>query len=171
MATGQEALRRNPRLASVHIVLGDLFTAKSDWKNAEAEYQSAVAINPQNGFASDDLARAMLHTGGSLDVALSLAQTARRELPDSPLAVDTMGWIYYQRGEYALAVNSLEQALALEQKHPAPGNPDIEYHLGMAYEKNRQLALAREHFEHVLKTDPNYGGAAEIKAELARLPS
>ena len=171
VATGQEALKKNPRLTGVHIVLGDLYTAKSDWKNAEAEYQSAVGIDPQNGVASDDLARTMLRTGGSLDVALSLATTARRELPDSPTAVDTMGWIYYQRGEYALAVNSLEQALALEEKHPAPGNPDIEYHLGMAYEKNRQLALAREHFEHVLKIDPNYGSADEIKAELARLRS
>jgi Tfp pilus assembly protein PilF len=102
---------------------------------------------------------------------MSLAQTARRELPESPLVVDTMGWIYFQRGEYAMAVNSLQQALSLEQQHQMPDDPDIHFHLGMAYEKANQPALARQHFEHVLKTDPTYRGADEIKAELERLRS
>jgi Tfp pilus assembly protein PilF len=113
----------------------------------------------------------MLRTGGNLDAAMSLVQTARKAMPESPAVVDTMGWIYYQRGEYTLAVSSLEMALSLEQKHQMPDDPDIHYHLGMAYEKAKQPALAREHFEHVLKTDPNYRSAAEIKAELVRLRS
>jgi Tfp pilus assembly protein PilF len=72
---------------------------------------------------------------------------------------------------YELAVNSLQQALSLEEKHQMPDNPDIHYHLGMAYEKTKQMALARENFEHVLKTNPNYPSAAQIKAELTRLKS
>jgi cellulose synthase operon protein C len=171
IATAVQALKRSPREDSVATVLGDLYAAKADWKDAQAAYQSAVTINPQNGPADNDLARAMLHTGGNLDVAMTLVQTARRALPDSPSVVDTIGWIYFQRGEYAMAVDSLQQALSLEEARQMPDDPDIHYHLGMAYEKTNQRALAREHFEHVLKTDPNYNGADQIRAALERLRS
>ena len=49
-----------------------------------------------------------------------------------------------------------------------PENPDIDYHLGWAYEKTNRPALARQHFERVLKDNPNYPAAAEIKKELAK---
>ncbi len=51
------------------------------------------------------LASVMLQSGGNLDVALSLAQTARRGMPDSPNVADTLGWIYYQKGAYRSAVD------------------------------------------------------------------
>jgi tetratricopeptide (TPR) repeat protein len=171
IATGVQALKRNPHQDSVAMVLGDLYAAKSDWKNAEAAYQSAVALNPQNAAAQSDLARAMVHAGGNLDTAMSLVQSARRAMPDSPSVVDTVGWIYFQRGEYALAVTSLQQALSLEEKHQMPDDPDIHYHLGMSYEKANQPGLARQQFEHVLHSDPGYQGADAIKAELERLRS
>jgi cellulose synthase operon protein C len=171
IATGQQGLKQNPRQAGISLVLGDLYAAQSDWKDAESAYQNAVTINSLNPVALNDLARAMVHAGGSLDSAMSLAQTARRAMPESPAVVDTMGWIYFERGEYSMAIDSLEQAMALERNHAAKDDPDIEYHLGMAYEKANQPALAREHFEHVLKTDPNYRSAAEVKAELIRLKS
>jgi tetratricopeptide (TPR) repeat protein len=113
----------------------------------------------------------MLSKGENLDVALSLAQTAGRGLPNSPSVVDTLGWIYYRKGVYPLAVNYLEQALKLQEKNNMPDNPDIDYHLGWAYEKAQQPALARQHFEHLLDGHPNYPAAAEIKKELTHLKS
>jgi tetratricopeptide (TPR) repeat protein len=90
-------------------------------------------------------------------------------LPDSPGVADTLGWIYYRKGVYPLAVNFLQQALSQQEKNKMPDNPDIHYHLGWAYEKTGQPALARQHFEHVLKNDPSYPAAAEIKTELTHL--
>jgi tetratricopeptide (TPR) repeat protein len=171
IATGEQSLKQNSRQPGLYILLGDLHVAKSDWKAAENAYQSALAIDSLNGVASNDLANVMLHTGGSLDVALSLAQTARREMPASPAAADTMGWIYYQKGDYQMALNSLQQALNLVQKSQMMDNPDIHYHLGMVYGKTQQPALARQQLEQVLKTNPNYSNVSEIKAELARLKS
>jgi Tfp pilus assembly protein PilF len=57
------------------------------------------------------------------------------------------------------------------KKNKMPDNPDIHYHLGMAYEKTEQPALARQHLEHVLKINPNYRDAAEIKKQLTSLRS
>lgn len=167
----EDALKQNPRQNALDILMGDLYVARSDWKKAENAYQAALVLSPQNPVASNDLARVLLSEGGNVDMALSLAQTARRQLPNSPAVVDTFGWIYYRRGMYELAITSLQQALALEQKSQLPTSPAIQYHLGMTYEKTRQLALARKHFEDALKADPNYRDAPKIRAELAHLPS
>ena len=171
IATGQQSLKDNPRQPNLYVLMGNLFESKSDWKSAEDAYKNALALDSQNPVASNDLARVMLHTGGSLDVALSLAQTALKGLSDSPGVADNLGWIYYQKGVYPLAVRYLQQALNLQEKHKMPDNPDIHYHLGMAYEKTEQPALARQQFEQVLKIYPNYQDAAEIKKELNRLKS
>ena len=95
----------------------------------------------------------------------------RARLPDSPVAADTLGWAYYQKGAYRLAVSILQEALKLQQKSKAPENPDIHYHLGMAYLKTEQPALARQQFERALKVNPDYSEAAEIKKQLNSLKS
>jgi tetratricopeptide (TPR) repeat protein len=171
IAVGEQSLKENPRQPNLDVLMGNLYQSKSNWKGAEDAYQSALAINSQNPLASNSLARVMLHTGENLDIALSLAQTARRELPDSPSVVDTLGWVYYRKGVYPLAINYLQEALKLQEKNKMPDNPDIDYHLGWAYEKSQQPALARQHFEHVLKVYPNYPAATEIKKELTGLKS
>lgn len=171
IATGEQSLKQNPRQAGLDIVIGNLYESKSDWTKAESAYQNALALNSQNPIASNDLARTMVHAGGSLDIALTLAQTARRGLPDSPSTADTLGWIYYQQGVYPLAITNLQEAIRVQQKNRIPDNPDIHYHLGMAYAKVNQSTLARQQFEQVLKGFPNYPNAAELKSELAHLRS
>jgi tetratricopeptide (TPR) repeat protein len=171
IATGEQALKENPRQADLYLLLGSLYESKTDWKRAGDAYQNALTINSQNPVASNDLARVMLHTGGNLDVALSMAQTARRELPDSPGVADTLGWIYFQKGVYPLAISNLLEALKLQDKNKMPDNPDIHFHLGMSYEKSEQPELARQQYEHVLKMYPNYRDAVEIKKALIRLKS
>jgi tetratricopeptide (TPR) repeat protein len=169
--TGEQAIKDNPRYPELYIQMGNLYESKSDWNRAESAFQNALAINSQDPVACNELARAMLHAGGDSDVALSLAQAALRGLPNSPAVADTLGWIYYQKGALALAINYLEEALRLEEQNHLQDNPDVRYHLGMAYVKTRQLALAREQFERVLKTSPDFQDAAEIKKQLIGLKS
>jgi tetratricopeptide (TPR) repeat protein len=171
IAIGEQSLKDNPRQLNLDLLLGNLYESKSAWKNAEDSYQKALDLNSQNPVASNDLARVMLQTGGNFDVELSLAQTAFRRLPDSPAVADTLGWIYYQKGVYPLAINYLQQALKLQEKNMLPDSPDIHYHLGMAYEKTQQPTLARQHFEQVLKLYPSYRDAGQIQKELIRLKS
>jgi tetratricopeptide (TPR) repeat protein len=171
IATGEQSLEQNPRQLNLYVLIGNLYQSKSDWKRAEEAYQSALAVNSRNPEASEELARVMLSAGENLDIALSLAQTARRGLPNSPGVADTLGWIYYQKGVYPLAITYLQQALSLQDKNRMPDNPGIHFHLGWAYDKADQPVLARQQFEHILKGDPNYPAAAEIRKELIRLKS
>ncbi len=171
IATLRRGQESNPNEPGFDILLGDLYQSRRDWNNATEAYQKALVLKPENPLASNNLAAVMLQSGGNLDVALSLAQTARRGLPDSPGVADTLGWIYYQKGAYRLAVDSLREAVRLAQASNSPDNPQIHYRLGMAYAKSGQTALARQQLEKMLKMNPDSSDASEAKKQLAQLKS
>jgi tetratricopeptide (TPR) repeat protein len=152
-------------------MLGDLYRSRQDWNGAADAYQKALALKPQNAQASHDLASVTLQSGGNLDVALSLAQAARRGMPTSPDVADTLGWIYYQKGAYRLAVDSLREALRLSEKTGVADNPTFHYHLGMAYAKSGETTLARQQLQQALRLDPNLTDAQVAKKQLAELKS
>jgi tetratricopeptide (TPR) repeat protein len=157
--------------AAFTIAIGVLVRMREKGLLMVGEALVKLAILNPDPLASNNLAKVMLETGGNLDVALSLAQTARRGLPDSPGVADTLAWIDYQKGAYQSAVGLLQEALKLQEKNKMPDNPDIHYHLGMAYEKTDHPALARQHLEQVLKINPNYRDAVEVKKQLIALKS
>lgn len=169
IATYKQAAADNPRRPDFYILMGEAYQSNQDWTNARDAYQHALDLQPDNAVAANDLAYAILRTGGNLDVALSLAQSARRGMPDSPNVADTLGWVYYQKGAYELAIGQFQEALKLTEKNRAPENANVHYHLGLAYEKTNQPALARRHLERTLKLDPNYGEASDVKKQLAQL--
>jgi tetratricopeptide (TPR) repeat protein len=171
IATYQNALKDNPREPSFYILTGELYESKQDWDKAKQSYQKALEISPENPVASNNLAYVMLQTGGNVDVALSLAQTARRADPDNANTADTLGWIFYQKGAYSSAIQLFQEALKLAEKQKSPDNPTVHYHLGLAYQKIDKPAQAREQLQRVLKINPNYSDAADVKKQLAQLQS
>ncbi len=171
IATYQNSQRDNPHEPIFSILLGELYESKQDWNDAKQAYQKALEISPENPLASNNLAYVMLQTGGNVDVALSLAQTARRGMPDSANAADTLGWVLYQKRAYKSAIDLFQEAIKLNDKAKEPESATLHYHLGLAYEKADQPGLARQHLERVLKINPNYSDAADVKKQLAQLRS
>jgi len=164
-------LNDNPRDASFYILMGELYESRREWDNAKQAYQKALEILPDNPLASNNLAYVMLESGGNVDVALSLAQVGRRGMPDSPNAADTLGWVFYQKGSYKAAIDLFQEAIKLGEKNKLGDDATMHYHLGLAYQKDNQPELARQHLEQVLKINPNYAAAAEVKKALAQLRS
>jgi tetratricopeptide (TPR) repeat protein len=129
-------------------------------------YQQALTISPNHPLASNNLAFVILEQGGNVDVAMGLAQTARRGMPDSPNAADTLGWAYYHKGIYQSAISQFQEALRLEEKRGQPDDADVHYHLGLAYEKANQNALARQQLEKAVKLRPDYPDARKALSDL-----
>ena len=131
-----------------------------------------MEITPNDPLTCNNLANVMLRLGGNPDLAMTLAQTARRGMPDSSDAADTLGWVYYQKGAYQSAIDLFEEALKLAGKNKVPakilGFTTI---WGWLTKKTNQPALARQHLEKVLRIDPNDSDAAEVKKQLALLRS
>ncbi len=131
IATYQQSAKENPNEISFYILLGELYESQKKFDDAKNMYQKALQIQHDNPAASNNLAYVMLQTGGNVDVAISLAQTARRQMPDNPNAADTLGWAYYQKGLYPTAIDLFKEAVkqSSQQRNdslsPRTGVPEI----------------------------------------------
>jgi tetratricopeptide (TPR) repeat protein len=159
LATYQQSIKDHPREIAFYILAGEMYESQSEWNNAKAMYQKALEIQSDHPLASNNLAYVMLQQGGNVDVALAMAQTARRGMPDSSNVADTLGWAYFQKGVYQSAIDMFQESLRLNEKRGAADDPTVHYHLGLAYQKMNQPAQARQQLERALKINPNNNDA------------
>jgi tetratricopeptide (TPR) repeat protein len=161
-----QSVKDNPRDVTFYILSGELYEAKKDWDHAKTMYQQALSVSPEHPLASNNLAYVILMQGGNVDVAMGLAQTARRGIPDSPNAADTLGWAYYQKGIYQSAISQFQEAIRLAEKRGDPDAADLHYHLGLAYRKDNKTGPARQQLEKAVKLDPKNDDARKALSEL-----
>ncbi|HSA91767.1 MAG TPA: tetratricopeptide repeat protein, partial [Terriglobales bacterium] len=164
MASYQRYIEANPRDARAYVLLGSLEQHRNNAARAEELYRKALSAQPENPMAANNLAYLLLEQGRDIDVALSLAQIARRGMPDSPVSADTLAWAYYQKGTYRSAVDLLEGAVKT-----SPDNVEYNFHLGMAYGKLGDKARARTFLEKALRLDTRQARAGEIRKALEDL--
>jgi tetratricopeptide (TPR) repeat protein len=162
LQTYLDGSKTNPKVAAFYVLAGGIYESKQDWDHAKQQYQKALEIQPENPLASNNLAYVMLQQGGNVDVAFAMAQTARRQLPDNPNSADTLGWAFYHKHVYTSAINLFKEAVKKE-----PDNALFNYHLGLAYAKSGQAALARQQLDRVVKIKPNFPDVDELRRALA----
>jgi len=131
---------------------------------ARKHYEQVMQLDNSAPVAANNLAYLYAEEGGNLDVALQLAQTAKRRLPDNPAISDTVGWVYYKKGLPGLAIPLFEEALT-----KAPDSPVFRYHLGLAFLKSGDKVKARAALEMVTKNSPQAPEAAEARKALASM--
>jgi tetratricopeptide (TPR) repeat protein len=157
-------LAAHPNDAAVLAILGTLEEAVGDMGKAEADYRKALAIQPKQPVAANNLAYRMLMNGENVDVALTLAQTARQAMPNSPDTADTLAWAYYYKGAYGFARDLLENAIKTE-----PNNASMQYHLGMVYSKLGDKSNAAIHLKKAASLAPDSPTAKDAKTALQGL--
>ena len=112
----------------------------------------------------NNLAYLLSENGGNLDVALRLAQRARRSSPDEPHFTDTLGWIYLRKQKTAAALEIFEK-LAVAYPH----NSTYHYHLGSALIAAGDKARARQELQTALSAGADVADQGAIREMLARL--
>jgi tetratricopeptide (TPR) repeat protein len=157
-------LEKDPRNPNPAWLLGRLEDSRNNWEKAQDYYQKALQARTDFPPAANDLAYSMLVHGGNSDVALTLAQTARRGLPDNPNSADTLALAYIQKKVYGSAIDLLQDAIK-----KSPPNATFEYHLGLAYQQDGNAAEAKKHLTRALSVDPKFAQAADAKKALQEL--
>ncbi|MGH9641025.1 MAG: tetratricopeptide repeat protein [Terriglobales bacterium] len=157
-------MQKNPKDIRPYIMISSLEQTRNNWQKAQEMLQKAMAIDPNNAIAANNLAYIMLEHGGDPDVALTLAQTARRGAPESPNVADTLGYAYYKKGIYSASIGMFEEAAKKQ-----PENANVLYHLGFAYQKAKDNAKARQTLEKALKMAPNAADAASARHVLQQI--
>ena len=160
----EQWLNAHPNDAGAMAILGMLEESRGDRTKAEAYYRKALQIQPRQPAAANNLAYMMLQNGENVDVALTLAQTARQAAPNSPDFADTLAWAYYYKGTYAFARDLLEDAVKTD-----PNSAAMQYHLGMVYSKLRDKNNAALHLKKAISLAPDSQAAKDAKAALQGL--
>ena len=146
LALLQKALAGRPRDTALRFVLANAWLRKGDAARALAEMRAVVAAEPQNAAALNFIGYLLAGQGGDLNEAERLVQRALEFRPDTGAFLDSLGFIYYRRGDYARALEVLERAAALE-----PDEPTILEHLGDTYRKLSRLEDAARAWRQALE--------------------
>ena len=137
----------HPASVPGHLLFAQLEITEGKTAAAIDQFRKAVALDEKNAVALNGLAY-LLAESKQPDEALKYAQKAKELAPNSAAVDDTLGWTYFQKGLYSMAVTHLEGAIARE------GTARRKYHLAMAYLKAGDPKKGRLTLDAALKMDP-----------------
>jgi tetratricopeptide (TPR) repeat protein len=167
MAKYNAMIGQDPKSIPGFMGMAALFEAEGDTAKAVEQYEKVLAIKENYAPAANNLAWLIASDpNGDLGKALQLAMAAKQAFPDVPDIADTLGWVYYQRKAYSLAIAQFELALQGRSNLPV-----IAYHLALAQSGNGQKEDAVKTLEKLLvgKDDfPDRKKAEELLAELTK---
>jgi tetratricopeptide (TPR) repeat protein len=157
-------ISQQPRLVGAQVLKAMLLDASNRRSEAIQHYKKALDIDPHAAVAANNLAWLYADAGENLDEALSLARTAKAQLPESVDVSDTLAWVFYKKGMFDLAIGTLQD---VARAHPDRG--DVQLHLGLAYLKSGDILRARTVLRGAAKLNLAPAQAAEARAALEQL--
>jgi TolB-like protein/DNA-binding winged helix-turn-helix (wHTH) protein/Tfp pilus assembly protein PilF len=146
-AAAEQALSLDPALAEAHAALGfSLWYYKWDVAGAEAEFQKAIKIEPENVDAHHWYEQ-LLMTSGRFSEAEQQIQAALDVDPRSPILRINLGWLYEYEGRFPQAVEQVRSVLAEN-----PNSLAAHYKLWYIYSAMGDRTHGGEEFEWVVKS-------------------
>ena len=137
-SAARAGLERDENSSALRLLLALVLESAGRYDDAIAEYETMFKADPESTIVANNLASLLSERRGdaaSLDRAYQIATRFRNS--EVPQFLDTLGWIYYLRGEYPTALSLLKTAA---EKLPNVGM--VQYHLGMALKQLGQTDLA-----------------------------
>lgn len=167
MAKYNAMIEQDPKSIPGHMGIASLFEAEADTAKATEYYKKILEIKENYAPAANNLAWLIVSDpNGDLGKALMLAMTAKQAFPDAPDIADTLGWVYYHRKSYSLAIAQFE--LALQGR---PDSPVMVYHLALALSGDNQKEEAVKKLEKLLARKVDFAErkkAEELLTELKK---
>lgn len=104
-----------------------------------------LEINPENVLALNFIGYTYAEQGKNLGEAKAMIEKAAKLKPDDGFIIDSLGWVYFQTGNAAKALELLKKAERL-----SPKEPTILEHLGDVYLARKDKSTARAYYEKSL---------------------
>ena len=131
------------------------------WPNADQDFRSALALNPDQASVLNYLGYSLIERGEKLDEAMEMITKAVEIEPNSGYIVDSLGWGKFRLGQYEEAVPDLERAAELMATDPI-----VNDHLGDAYWAVGSKNEARFQWRRALSFNPEEVEETRIKRKL-----
>ena len=150
----------DPNSSGMHILIGDTFRQRRHWKEAEAEYREAIALEPRSRAARLSLA-IVLFTESKIDESLQMDQELLAENADDPEANLLAGEILVQSNQFEKA----EPYLLKCKNLPAEFVAHFHVLLGRVYAETKRTRQAIEELKQGLADDED----GSVHFQIARL--
>lgn len=131
------------------------------WEQAEADFQRALALSPEQPYVLNYLGYTWVEHGTRLPEARAMLERAAELRPQDGNIADSLGWALYKLGDLPAAVRWLEKAVELESR-----NSVINDHLGDVYWAAGRRVEAQYQWRRALTLEPEPGDAPRIAAKL-----
>lgn len=161
----EELAKRDSKPVGALTFAGIILEGQGKTAEAQRRFERALQIDPEAPVAANNLAWIYAQSDERIDLALPLAEIARRKLPESPEVNHTLGFIYLKKEQAERAISLLKTSVEKD-----PSNPSYHYHLGLALAKAGPSALARQHLTRALELKADFDGAQDARRTLAALP-
>jgi tetratricopeptide (TPR) repeat protein len=162
----EKRIKKNPQEISAYNILGQIYILQKNNRKSEEIYRQAIPVyqdalkkQPQEWTILNDLAFLLAEYGQKkqdLEQALFYAQQALERKPGEPAVFDTLGWIYFKKGNINRALDLLGMAQSAN-----PASVMINYHLGMALYKAGKREQAKSCLSHAVKSGKSFNGRSE----------
>ena len=146
---------------SVYYFRGTAYERDNQWDKAEPDFLKALELSPDQPYVLNYLAYTWVEKREHLDQALKMLEKAVEQRPEEGFIVDSLGWAYYQLGNYDKAVGYLERAVELQ-----PTDPVLNDHLGDAYWHVGRKAEAKFQWNRALNFKPDPDQVAPIEGKI-----
>jgi tetratricopeptide (TPR) repeat protein len=166
IAAFRQGLEKLPDNGRLLYGLGAAEERAGEYGAAIATYEQILAAQPGSDVAANNFAALVADFAYQDTAKLARAmELARRfETSDNPLFLDTLGWVFYRKGDFAQARIYLDRAVQGRGDIPV-----VQYHLGMTRYRLGDRPGARQALERAVSGDAVYPGKDEAKKTLAAL--
>jgi tetratricopeptide (TPR) repeat protein len=141
-----QAYRRFPDQGRTLFLRGVFEEKSGQIAKAMATMREVIKLEPNNSSALNFLGYMMAERGENLDEAEKLIRRALAIKPRDGFYLDSLGWVWFQRGDLQKAQQFLEQALELE-----PEEGVILEHLGDVWARKGDHQKALQYYERAAK--------------------
>ena len=139
--------------------LAGIYESQKKYEDAISLYEKMLEKSPDNLLAVNNLAVLLSeHRSDAPSKSRALELALRLADSEQPALQDTLGWIYYQSGDYAKAADVLSGVV-----EKAPKVPVFRYHLGMAYYKQGDMRAAAKLLSEAVDQKFSYPGVDEAR--------
>lgn len=147
--------------ADIRFLRGAAYESLGRIPEAEAELWTALQAAPNEPVYLNYLGYLWVDSGTRVAEGAEMIARAHAADPEDGNIQDSLGWAQFRQGQYDVAVETLEQAVAKE-----PANAEINDHLGDAYWMVGRRREAGFQWNRVLTLDPDAERRAEVERKL-----
>lgn len=158
------AFQKFPLDANVPYFLGTLYDKLNDKENMFKYMNKSLNLDANHVQTLNYLAYSLLEAQKDLDKAEQYALKAHNLDSNDPYIIDTVGWLYYQKGDYQKALAFLEKAHQF-----VPDVAVIADHLGDVYVKLNQFNKAYELYKKAKDNEIDLDKIKQISLKLSNV--